>query len=107
MQSFDLRNFMFRDFSEKSSKLSALHIIKGTFSNLGIVQSQSFLFNLFNPLSPARDRFFVEICNPITRHAIELESCSNPLRIQQVLSSKLKKKTFFAFGGGFLEVTSQ
>jgi len=37
------------------------------------------------PLSPAFATFLVELCNPITRQAIELESCSNPLRIQQVL----------------------
>jgi len=29
--------------------------------------------------------FFTYFINPITRQAIELESCSNPLRIQQVL----------------------
>jgi len=44
-----------------------------------------FLNAKFNPLSPTRDRFFAEFCNPITRQAIELESCSNPLRIQKVL----------------------
>ena len=33
-----------------------------------------------------------------TNPALELESCSNPLRIQQVLQSKSKKK-FFVFGG--------
>ena len=44
-----------------------------------------FICGMFNPLGPARDRFFAELCNPKTRQAIELESCSNPLRIQQVL----------------------
>jgi len=39
----------------------------------------------FNPLSPAKTTFHAEFCNPVTRQAIELESCSNPLRIQQVL----------------------
>jgi len=38
-----------------------------------------------NPFSPTCTTFLVELCNPITRQAIELESCSNPLRIQQVL----------------------
>ena len=38
-----------------------------------------------NLLSPACATFLVELCNPITRQAIELQSCSNPLRIQQVL----------------------
>jgi len=36
------------------------------------------------PLSPACASFFAELCNPIAPQAIELESCSNPLRIQQV-----------------------
>jgi len=35
-------------------------------------------------LSPAKTTFLAELCNRITRQAIELESCSNPLRIQQV-----------------------
>ena len=35
--------------------------------------------------SSACATFLVELCNHITRQAIELESCSNPLRIQQVL----------------------
>jgi len=35
--------------------------------------------------SPAKATFLPELCNPITRQAIELSSCSNPLRIQQVL----------------------
>jgi len=38
----------------------------------------------FNPFGPVCATFLVEVCNPITRQAIELESCSNPLRIQQV-----------------------
>ena len=46
--------------------------------------------------------FSCRICNPITRQAIELESCSDPLRIQQVLQSK-SKKTIFGFGEGFSE----
>jgi len=33
----------------------------------------------------AKTTFHAEVCNPITRQAIELESCSNPLRIQPVL----------------------
>jgi len=50
----------------------------------------------FNPFSPACATFLAELCNPITRQAIELESCSKPLRIQQVLQSKSKKN--FSFG---------
>jgi len=48
--------------------------------------------------SPAQTTFRAELCNPITRQAIELESCSNPLQIQQILLSKLKKK-FSVFEG--------
>jgi len=40
---------------------------------------------MFNPFSPAKTTFHAELCNPITCQAIELESYSNPLRIQQVL----------------------
>jgi len=40
---------------------------------------------IVNPLSPAKTTFHAELCNPTIRQAIELESCSNPLRIQQVL----------------------
>jgi len=29
--------------------------------------------------------FFVKLCNTIPRHPIELQSCSNPVRIQQAL----------------------
>jgi len=36
------------------------------------------------PLSPACATFFAKLCNPITCQPLELESCSNPLRIQQV-----------------------
>jgi len=36
-------------------------------------------------LSLACATFLTELCNLITRQAIELKSCSNPLRIQQVL----------------------
>jgi len=40
--------------------------------------------NKLNTLNPVCATFLVEVCNPITHQAIELESCSNPLRIQQV-----------------------
>jgi len=52
----------------------------GTFSSVN-GQAETDL----SPLSPAKTTFLAELCNPITRQAIELESCSNPLRIQQVL----------------------
>jgi len=38
-----------------------------------------------NPFSPTGATFLAELCNPITRQVIELESCSNSLQIQQVL----------------------
>jgi len=43
------------------------------------------VFRGFDLFSPACATFLAELCNPITRQAIELESCSNLLRIQQVL----------------------
>jgi len=49
---------------------------------------QKFCFpqkNMFNPLGPGCTPFFAELCNPITRQAIELESYPNHPRIQQVL----------------------
>jgi len=52
-----------------------------------------------NPLSPAKTTFHAELCNPITRQVIELESCSNPLRIQQVFSWNQKKNFSFLVGG--------
>jgi len=55
--------------------------------------------NFRSPLSPAKATFHVELCNPVTRQAIELKNCSNPLRIQQVLQSK--SKTNFSFSVGF------
>jgi len=41
--------------------------------------------NRLNPFSPAKKPNLAEICNPITRQAIELESYPNHPRIQQVL----------------------
>jgi len=38
-----------------------------------------------NPFSPAKAPNLAELCNPITRQAIELESYPNHPRIQQVL----------------------
>ena len=49
----------------------------------------------FNPFSPACATFLAELCNPVTRQAIALENCSNPLRIQGVLW--LKSKINFSF----------
>jgi len=52
-----------------------------------------------NPLGTGFTPFFAELCNPITRQAIELKSYLNHPRIQHVLYSK-SKNTFFVFGGG-------
>jgi len=38
-----------------------------------------------NPLGPGFNPIFAELCNPITRQAIELESYPNHPQIQQVL----------------------
>ena len=47
---------------------------------------------------------FLKVCNSITHQAIELESCSNPLRIQQ----SLKLQICFSFWiCGFLGMASQ
>jgi len=39
----------------------------------------------FNRFSPVKDPNLAELCNPITRQAIELESYPNHPQIQQVL----------------------
>jgi len=52
----------------------------------------------FNHLTLLKTTFHAEICNPITRQAIELESCSNLLQIQQVLQSKSEKNFSFLLG---------
>ena len=49
------------------------------------------------PLSPAKTTFHAEICNPITRQAIELESCSNPLRYAFSKSCSRNRKKNFSF----------
>jgi len=56
---------------------------------------------ILNPFSPSCATFLAELCTPVTRQAIKLESCSNPLRIQQVLYSNSKKKQFVRFGFEF------
>jgi len=43
------------------------------------------LFLLLNLFSPAKAPIRAELCNPITRQVIELESYPNHPRIQQVL----------------------
>jgi len=40
--------------------------------------------NVFNLVSPAKIPNLAELCNPITRQTIELESYPNHPRIQQV-----------------------
>ena len=48
----------------------------------------------FDPFSPAKTPNLTEICNLMSRKAIELESYPNHPRIQQVLWSKSKKNDF-------------
>jgi len=50
----------------------------------GLSILRTVLLNI-HPFSPVKTTFHGELCNPIPRQAIELESCSNPLQIQQVL----------------------
>ena len=60
-----------------------------------------------DPFSPTCTTFLAEVWNPVTHQAIKLESCSNPLRIQQVLKSNSKKQIFrlgLSFSGGGSQV---
>jgi len=52
------------------------------------------------PSRATRATFFAELCNSITRQPIELERCSNPVRIRQVFSLDLKN-IYFVLGFGF------
>jgi len=70
-----------------------------------------FCIEYIHPLSPECATVFANLCNSITRQPIELESSSNPLRIQQVFWLSSKKKIFvldlgFSWGkvesGGYL-----
>jgi len=45
-------------------------------------------------IKPFNDRASQYIGLPLNRQPLELESYSNPLRIQQALKSKSKKKSF-------------
>ena len=65
-----------------------------------------FRIEYIHPLSPECATVFANLCNSITRQPIELESCSNPLRIQQVFWLSSKKKFFvldLGFSGGKVE----
>ena len=65
-----------------------------------------FRIEYIQPLSPECATVFANLCNSITRQPIELESCSNPLRIQQVFWLSSKKKFFvldLGFSGGKVE----
>jgi len=55
------------------------------FRQVGLLLNIEPIAICFNPFSPACATFLAELCNPITYQTIELESCSNSLRIQQVL----------------------
>jgi len=49
---------------------------------------------------------FAEICSPLTRQVIELESCSTLNGFSKSFTRN-RKNTFFVSGGPFFEVTSQ
>jgi len=51
-------------------------------------------------LSASVGHFFAKVCNAMTHQPIELENCSNHLRIQQVFWLRMKK-IFFVLGLGF------
>jgi len=53
-----------------------------------------------HPLTTARTNILARPFLGINRQALWLESCPNPLRIQQVLESK-SKKSFFVLGLSF------
>jgi len=54
------------------------------------------------PLDPACATRFANLCNAITCQPIELQNCSNPLRIQQVFYLR-SKNIFFVLDCGFLK----
>ena len=62
---------------------------------------------MFNPCSPAKAPNLADLCNPISRQTIELESYPKPSTDSASLEVKIEKKTFFVLGGGFLEVASR
>jgi len=53
---------------------------------------------LINHFSPAKAPNLAELCNPITRQAIQLESCPNIHGFSKSCSQN-RKKTFVVFGG--------
>jgi len=53
-----------------------------------------------NPSSPAKTTFHAEPCNPITRQAIELESCATLCGFSKSCSRN-RKRNLLVFGGGF------
>jgi len=55
-------------------------------------------FFFINPLTTVRANILAPPFLAINRQPLELESCSNPLQIQQVWESKSKKNFFFVLG---------
>jgi len=49
------------------------------------MESRAKTFPTFSPFSPAKAPNLAELCNPIIRQVIELESYPNHQRIEQVL----------------------
>jgi len=75
-----------QDFSESRGfvqKVKHAHYVQDSLCGRQI--STNNLTLIFDPFSPAKDPNLAEICNPITRRAVELESYPNHPRIQQVL----------------------
>ena len=62
---------------ETARNLNAFYAIVRAFRGLG--------WHWREPFKSLVGHFFAELCNPITRQTIDLECCSNPLWIQQVL----------------------
>jgi len=60
----------------------------------------------FEPFKSRVCHFFAKLCSPITRQPPELESCSNPIRIQKVFMLR-SKKVFLFWVRGSLGGTSQ
>jgi len=53
-----------------------------------------------SPFSPVCATFLAELCNPVTRQAIELENCLNPLRFSKSCF-RIETKQFFVLGLSF------
>jgi len=55
---------------------------------------------VFNPCSPAKAPNLADLCNPISRQTIELESYPKPSTDSASLEVKIEKKNVFRFRWG-------